>query len=136
MARPREGYYPETITLGRAFRWHDKPLVIQHDRNVPLRPLPSNKAKAPPIPKSRVCECQVQPRTESDWESQVMDFDSYSAHFALGPEAQAEVGRRVREDTARNAAEQAQIEGKSVAKEIERKEQERIERELKAETAA
>ena len=48
---------------------------------------------------------------EPDWDAYVMDFDSYAAHFALSPEAQAEVARRGREDTERNAAKQA-AEGK------------------------
>ena len=65
-----------------------------------------------------------------------MDFDSYSAHFALGPEVQAEVARRVREDTARNAATQAEIEEKRVGEELETAEKEKIEKELKAATAA
>ena len=55
-----------------------------------------------------------------------MDFDSYAAHFALGPEAQAEVARRVREDVERNAAKQAAAEAKRVADEIERVEKAKI----------
>ena len=98
---------------------HDKPWEFKQDRGVPLRSLPSNEAKAAPSPKSRVREGQVEPRTESDWNTQVMDFDSYAAHFALGLDAQAEVARRVREDTARNAAKQAEIDAKTVSDEME-----------------
>ena len=64
-----------------------------------------------------------------------MDFDSYAAHFALGPEAHAEVSRRVREDLERTAVNQAENEAKRVADELARAEQERIEKELKAATA-
>ena len=65
-----------------------------------------------------------------------MDFDSYAAHFALSPEAQAEVARRGREDVERNAAKQAEIEAKRIADELERAEKEKIEKQLKAATAA
>ena len=65
-----------------------------------------------------------------------MDFDCYAAHFALGPEAQAEEARRLREDTARNAAKHAEMEAKSVADELERAEKEKVEKELKSATEA
>ena len=48
------------------------------------------------------------------------DWDAYAAHFALSPEGQAEVARRVREEMERIAAKQAAIEAKRVAHEIER----------------
>ena len=73
---------------------------------------------------------------EQDWDSQAMDFESYAAHFALGPEAQAEIARRVREDVEGNAAKQAAAEAQRVADEIERVEKEIIEKELKEATAA
>ena len=56
----------------------------------------------------------------SKQEPQVRNFDSYAAFFALGPEKQAEVARRVREDAERNAAKQAEAEAKRVAEELER----------------
>ena len=65
-----------------------------------------------------------------------MDFESYAAHFALGPEAQSEVARRIREDLERNAAKQGEIEAKRVEDELERVEKEKIEKDLKAATAA
>ena len=83
MPRPREWYYPETTTVGRALPWQDRPWELQHERNVPLRRLPSKEAKAPLSTKSRMREGQVQLRKESDWDNQAMDFDCYAAHFAL-----------------------------------------------------
>ena len=93
--RPRECYYPETRTVGLELRWHHKPWEVQHDRNVPLRPLQSKEAKAPPSPTSRVRDGPVQPRTEENNEMQVMDFESYAAHFAVTPERQAEVDAEI-----------------------------------------
>ena len=78
--------------------WRLERWEIQYDRCVPLPPFPCKKAKAPPSPNRRVREGQVTQRMEQDWDSQAMDFDSYAADFALSPEAQAEVARRVRED--------------------------------------
>ena len=106
-----------------------------YNRNVPLRPLPSYKAKAAPSPKSRVREGQVQSRMEPDWDTQAIAFESDAANFALGPEAIAEVTRRVG-DVERNAAKQSEIEANRVGDEFERVEKEKIEKELKAATAA
>ena len=55
-------------------------------------------------------------------EGQAMDFDSYAAFFALSPEGQALVARRVREDAERNAAKQAEAEALRVAKELAQQE--------------
>ena len=74
--RPREWYYPTPHNLARELGWNLVPREVQYDRGVLLRQLPSNKAKAPPSPRSRVREGQVQQRTEPDWDSQAMDFDS------------------------------------------------------------
>ena len=65
-----------------------------------------------------------------------MDFESYAAHFALGPEAEAELARPVREDVERNSAKQAAAEAKTVAEEIEPVDRKRIEKKLKEATAA
>ena len=54
----------------------------------------------------------------------------------MSPEAQAMVERRVREDVERNAMRQREIAAKKVAGEIERREKEKIEKELKEATAA
>ena len=75
------------------------------------------EAKAPPSPRSRVREGQVQQRMEPHWDTQLLDFDSYAAHFALSHEGQAEVARRVREDLDRNAARKREIEAKKAADE-------------------
>ena len=79
------------------------PWEVQYNRGVPLCQLASDKAKAPPSPKSRVREGEVQQRMEPDWDAYVMDFDSYPAQFALTSEAQSDVALRLREDTERNA---------------------------------
>ena len=71
---------------------------------------------------------------EPDLDAYVMDFESYAAHFALSPEGQAEVARRLPEDTERNAAKQAGIEAKRGAEEIERVDDERRENEMKEAT--
>ena len=65
-----------------------------------------------------------------------MDFDSYAAHFALTPERQAEVDRRMRDDLERISAKEAEVTAKSVADELERVEIESMEKELKAVSAA
>ena len=109
-------------------RWDDKTWEIQHDRGVPIRRLPTKEAKAASSPKSRGREGQVQPRTEANNEMQTMDFDSYAAHFALTPERQAEVDRRMREDLEQIAAKEAEIEAKRVADVLDRVEKEKIER--------
>ena len=120
VARVREWSYPELSTIERALRWHDRIWEIQYDRNVPLRALPGNEAKAPPSPRTLLREGQVQPRTESDQETRVMEFDSYAAHFALTPERQAERDRRMRHDLERSASKEAEIEAKRVAHQSER----------------
>ena len=129
-------YNPETHKLGREITWKLGQREVQYDRGVPLRPLPGNQAKAPLSPRSQVRERHVTQRMEHDWVSQAMDLDCYAAHFALGPEAQAEVARRVREDVERNAAKQAAAEAKRGSDEMERVEKARIEKELKEATAA
>ena len=136
--RPRERYYPETSKIGRVLRWHEKPWEIQYDRGVPHQHLSVKEAKAPPSPKCRLREGEVQQRTEPDWDAYVLDIDHYAAHFAFSPEGQAEVARRFREDTERHAAMQAAIEVKRVVDERERARvaKEKSEKELKAETAA
>ena len=53
-------------------------------------------------------------------ETLMMDFHSYAAFFALSPETQAEVDRRLREDVERIAVKQAKIDVKRVVKELER----------------
>ena len=113
-------YYPEVEKVGREITWRLGPWEVQYDRGLPLRPLPSKKAKAPLSPRSQVREGGVTRRMEQDVASQAMDFASYAAHFALGPEAQAEVARRVRDDVQRNAAKQAAREAKRVADGIKR----------------
>ena len=89
MQRPREWFYPEVSTVGRALRWQDRQWEIQYDRNVPQRALPGKVAKAAPSPTTRVGEGQVQPREPTDEGGQAMDFERYTAFFALSPEAQA-----------------------------------------------
>ena len=93
------------------------------------------KAKAPPSPQTRVREGVIHQREEVVDEAQAIRFQSYAAHFAMCPEAQAIVERRVREDVERNAMRQREIQGKKVADEIERREKEKIEKELKEATA-
>ena len=72
----------------------------------------------------------------SKQEPQVRNFDSYAPFFALGPEKQAEVARRVREDAERNAAKQAEAEAKRVAEELERLKIAKATEELMVATAA
>ena len=134
--RPLELYYPESHKLVREITWKLGPWEVQWDRGEPLRPLPSKAVKGPPSPSSRVRARQLTQRMEQEWDSQAMDFESYAAHFALGPEAQAKVARSVREDVEWNAAKQAAAEAKRVADEIERVEKARIEKQLKEATAA
>ena len=119
MPRPRQGFYPEVSTVGRALRWQDGCLEIQQYRNVLIRPLPRKESKAPRSPRSRLREGQLQPRVGIEEGAQVMDFDSYAAFFALSPEGEAELTRREREDAERNAANQAEAEAVRVAKELE-----------------
>ena len=64
---------------------------------------------------------------EPDSDAYVMGFDSYAAHIALSPEGQAEVALRASEDAEPIAANQAAIDRKRVADEIERVKQENIE---------
>ena len=78
MPRPREWYYPEKTTVEQALRWHVRTWDIKHDRNLPLRRLPSKQAKAPPNPKCRVSEGQLQSRTEANNEREVMDLEYYA----------------------------------------------------------
>ena len=54
----------------------------------------------------------------------------------MSPEAQAIVERRVRENIERNAMRQREIEVKKAADELERREKEKIEKELEEATAA
>ena len=125
--KPREFYYPEANL---------PPWEVQYDRKAP----PSErrgKAKVPPSPQTRVREGEVQTREAAPEKgAQAISFESYAAHFAMSPEAQAMVERRVREDVERNAKRQREIEAKKVADEIERREKEKIEKELKEATAA
>ena len=65
------------------------------------------KAKSPRSPRSRIRETQMQLRTESEKETGVIEFDSYAAFFAMTPESQVEVARRVREAAERNVGKQA-----------------------------
>ena len=81
--RPPDWYYPETTTMCRMLRWHDKLWEIQDDRGLPLRQRQVKEAKAPPSAKSRVSHGQVLQRMQPDWDAYVMDFDSYAAHFPL-----------------------------------------------------
>ena len=108
---------------------------MQYARGVPVRQLHIKKVNPSPSPRRHVREGQVQPRTEPNWDSQAMDLGPYASHFALSPEAQAEVARRVRDDVERNAAKQAAIDAKRVANDSEGLENEKIEKELKAATA-
>ena len=80
------------------------PWEVQNDRVEHINPLTSKEAKAPPSDRSRLREGHVHMRKELDSDSQAMDFDSFAAHFALSPEARAQVARRVREDVEWNAA--------------------------------
>ena len=73
---------------------------------------------------------------EKEWESHAMDFQSDGPHFAFGAESQAQVARRVRENSDRNATKQAAAEAKGVPDEIERIKKDRIEKEPKQSTAA
>ena len=98
--------------------------------------LPGKEAKAPPSPRSRLREGQVQPRMVSTEATQVVDFDTYAAFFALTPEKQADVARRVREDAERNAAKQVEAEALRVAKELEQQEKAKATQELMAAKAA
>ena len=98
------------------------PSEVQYDLGVPLPPLRGTQAKAPPSPRSRLRNGNVQPRTVSVDETDVMDFDTYAAFFALSTEKQAEVARRVREDAEGNAGKQAEAEAARVAKELEQQE--------------
>ena len=100
-----------------------------------MRPLPGKEAKTPPSPRSRLWEGNVQLRVVSEV-TQVMDFETNAAFFALSPEKQAEVARRVREDAERSAAKQAEVEAERVAKESERLEKAKATQELMAATAA
>ena len=79
-------------------------------------PTLSKEAKAPPSPHGRVRARQVTQRMEQELDIQVIDLESYAKHFALGPEAQAEVARRLREDVEPNAAKQAAPKAKRVAR--------------------
>ena len=90
------------------------------------------KGESPPSPNSRIREGQVQPRTESDKEKGVTDFDSDAAHFALTPETQEEVDRRMGEDLERIAAKEAEIEVRRVADVLVRAEKVKIPKELMA----
>ena len=67
-------------------------------------------AKAPPSPRRRLREGQLEPRMLYAKEALMLDFESYAAFFALSPETQAEVDRRMREDVERIAAKQAEAE--------------------------
>ena len=58
------------------------------------------------------------------------------AFYALTPEGQAQVARRVREEAERNAAKQAEAEALTVAKELEQLEIAKATQELMAATAA
>ena len=95
------------------------------DRGVALPKLPG-KAKAPSSPHTRLREGQVQQREdEIDDGAQAISFESYAAHFAMSPEAQAIVDRRGREDLERNAMRQREIEAKKAAAEMQRREKKR-----------
>ena len=110
LPKPREVSYPEPHELGREIAWNLPPWEVQWDREVTLSELPG-KAKAPPSLRSRVHEGNVQAREAIPTEgAQAIRFESYAAHFAMSPEAQAMVQRRVREDFERNAKKQREIE--------------------------
>ena len=64
-----------------------------------------------------------------------MDFERYAALFALSPEVQAEVARRLGEDAERNLAKQ-EAEALRVAKEVDQLEKAKATQELMAATAA
>ena len=112
MARPREFFYPEISTVGREIRCQDGPWEVQYDRILPQRTLHGKQAKASPSPKSPGREGQVQPRAVIPEAKQIKDLDSYAPFFALTPERQAEVDRRMSEDVERIAAKQAEVEAK------------------------
>ena len=118
--RPRELYYSNPHKLGIEISSKLGPWEVQWDRGVPLRQLSGKEAKAKPSPNSRVRARQVTQRMEQELDIQVIDLESYAKHFALGPEAQAEVARRLREDGEQNAAKQAAAEAKGGADEMER----------------
>ena len=111
-------YYPSPHDLRREIHCNCGPWEVQFDCGVLQRPLPSKEAKSPPSPRSRVREGQGQQRKELDWDSQEMNSDSHAAHFALNPEAQAEVARRGHEDVELNATKQAAVEAKRIPDEI------------------
>ena len=131
-----EWYYPEPRRLGRRIGGNFGPGEEQHNRSVPLRRFPSIEAKAPPSPKSRIREGQVQPRTESHIQIPAKDYHSYAAHFALTLEAQEELDRPMRADLERIEENKAEIEAAREAKEVEQQEKAKATQELMAAIAA
>ena len=83
------------------------------------RPLSGAQAKAPPSPRSRLREANVQARQPTEAGTQIKDFDSYAVCFALPPERQGEFNRRMRDDVDPIALKQAEAEGTRVVKELE-----------------
>ena len=66
--------------------------------------------------------------------AQAISFESYAEHFVFSPEEQAIVERGVREYGETNPKRQREIEVKKASDEMQRREKEKIEKELKEAT--